>query len=232
MTDSGRPRLQRKIDKLKKLVLELGTEVEENVKLAVKALGQRDVELAGRVVERDRAIDRMEIDLEEECLEVIALHQPVATDLRFIVGILKINQDLERIGDMAANIARIAIDLAAAKPILVPDDYFTMGQETVRLLRKTLDSFVNLDCSEAFEVLAEDDRIDLKKHKLHRDFEESLKEEPASRHALTHLFLVSRHLERIADHATNIAEDVIYMVTGEIVRHGKPEMTRHERSKE
>ena len=111
MTDSGRPRLQRKIDKLKKLVLELGTEVEENVKLAVKALGQRDAELAGRVVDRDRAIDRMEIDLEEECLEVIALHQPVATDLRFIVGILKINQDLERIGDMAANIARIAIDL-------------------------------------------------------------------------------------------------------------------------
>ena len=150
MTDSGRPRLQRKIDKLKKLVLELGTEVEENVKLAVKALGQRDAELAGRVVDRDRAIDRMEIDLEEECLEVIALHQPVATDLRFIVGILKINQDLERIGDMAANIARIAIDLEAAKPIQVPDDYFTMGEETVRLLRKTLDCVRKLGLQRGF----------------------------------------------------------------------------------
>ena len=219
MIPTVRHRLHRKIEKLKTLVLALGTRVEENVMLAVKALGQRDTELARKVVEGDQEIDRLEIDLDEECLEVIALHQPVAADLRFIVGVLKINQDLERIGDMAANIARIAIDLNAVRPINVPDDYFVMAEETVSMLRKTLDTFVNMDSSEAFEVLREDDRIDLKKHKLHRDFEERLKTDQDNRSAFTHLFLVSRHLERIADHATNIAEDVVYMVTGEIIRH-------------
>ena len=220
MSVSVRLRLQRKIEKLKRLVLGLGAQVEEAVQLSVKSIKSRDAELAKRVVDGDLAIDSMELELDEECLEILALHQPVATDLRFIVGILKMNQDLERIGDMAANIARIAIDLRAADPVRVPEDYFTMARETVSMLHKTLDAFVNMDSAVAFEVLAEDDRIDLKKHQLHRDFEARVQAEPENRRALIHLFLVSRHLERIGDHATNIAEDVIYMVTGEIVRHG------------
>ncbi len=221
MSLSVRLRLQRKIEKLKRLVLGLGARVEEAVQLSVKAIKLRDAELAKRVVDGDLLIDGMEMELDEECLEILALHQPVATDLRFIVGILKMNQDLERIGDMAANIARIAIDLRATDLVHVPDDYYTMAGETVGMLHKTLDAFVNMDSAAAFEVLAEDDRIDLKKHQLHSDFEARVRAEPENRRALIHLFLVSRHLERIGDHATNIAEDVIYMVTGEIVRHGQ-----------
>lgn len=221
MSLAVRLRLQRKIEKLKRLVLSLGARVEESVHLSVKAIRLRDAELARRVVTGDREIDNMELELDEECLEILALHQPVATDLRFIVGILKMNQDLERIGDMAANIGRIAVDLQSADPIQIPDDYFTMAEETAELLHRALDAFVSMDPGEAFDVLAEDDKIDLKKHKLHRDFEERVREQPEHRHALIHLFLVSRHLERIGDHTTNIAEDIIYMVTGEIVRHGQ-----------
>jgi phosphate transport system protein len=216
MVGQPRLRLQRKIERLKAFVLALGTKVEENVQLSVRAIRLRDGDMAKRVVESDRDIDRMGIELEEECLEVLALHQPVASDLRFIVGIFKMSQNLERIGDMAANIARNAIDLQAEDPLLVPQDYFEMAEDVVEVVRKSLDAFVNLNSEEAREVLREDDRVDLKKHQLHRDFVERLQQEPERTRALTLLFLVSRHLERVADHATNIAEDVIYMVTGEV----------------
>jgi phosphate transport system protein len=216
MVGQPRLRLQRKIERLKGFVLAIGTKVEENVQLSVRALRLRNGDLAKQVVESDREIDRMGIELEEECLEVLALHQPVASDLRFIVGIFKMSQNLERIGDMAANIARNAIDLQAEDPLLVPQDYFEMADDVVVVVRKSLDAFVNLNSEEAREVLREDDRVDLKKHQLHRDFVERLQQEPERTRALTLLFLVSRHLERIADHATNIAEDVIYMVTGEV----------------
>ncbi len=174
MVGQPRLRLQRKIERLKAFVLTLGTKVEENVQLSVRAIRLRDGDLAKRVVESDREIDRMGIELEEECLEVLALHQPVATDLRFIVGIFKMSQNLERIGDMAANIARNAIDLLAEDPIFVPQDYFELTEDVVKVVRKSLDAFVNLNSEEAREVLREDDRVDLKKHQLHRDFEEQL----------------------------------------------------------
>jgi phosphate transport system protein len=219
MAETTRLRLQRKIDKLKTLILALGAHVKENVTLSVKAIKLRDAELAKKVIRSDPEIDRMEIELEEECLEVLALHQPVATDLRFIIGILKVNQELERVGDMAVNIARTAVDLAAEKPLHIPDDYFSMADEALSMLNKSLDALVNMNTEAAYAVLAADDHVDLQKHKLHRDFEDRLREEMDHRSALTHLFLVSRHLERIADHTTNIAEDVIYMVTGEILRH-------------
>lgn len=216
MVGQPRLRLQRKIERLKGFVLAIGTKVEENVQLSVRALRLRNGDLAKQVVESDREIDRMGIELEEECLEVLALHQPVASDLRFIVGIFKMSQNLERIGDMAANIARNAIDLQVEDPVVVPQDYFEMADDVVVVVRKSLDAFVNLNSEEAREVLREDDRVDLKKHQLHRDYVERLQQEPERTRALTLLFLVSRHLERIADHATNIAEDVIYMVTGEV----------------
>lgn len=216
MVGHPRLRLQRKIERLKAFVLTLGTKVEENVQLSVRALRLRNGDLARQVVQSDREIDRMGIELEEECLEVLALHQPVASDLRFIVGIFKMSQNLERIGDMAANIARNVIDLQAEDPLVIPQDYFEMADDVGDVVRKSLDAFVNLNSEEAREVLKEDDRVDLKKHQLHRDFVERLGQEPEKTRALTLLFLVSRHLERIADHATNIAEDVIYMVTGEI----------------
>ncbi len=166
-------------------------------------------------------IDRKEVDLEEECLEILALHQPVAVDLRHIVAVLKINKDLERAGDLAVNIAETAIHLSGEPKMIIPQDYFVMAQKTYSMLRKSLDSFVNMNIEGSYQVLQEDDEVDRMKHTLHKRFEEYVGKGPESPSNLIHLFLVSRHLERIADLATNVAEEVIYMVTGEIVRHGK-----------
>jgi phosphate transport system protein len=221
MSKSVRLRLGRKIDKLKSMLIALGTKVEESVHLSVQAVRTKDAAMAARVIDGDNDIDQMEIDLEEECLEILALHQPVAVDLRFITGVLKINNQLERIGDLALNIAETAVFLASEPPLAIPPEYFIMAEEAEQMLRKALDAFVNSSESTAWEVLAADDEVDMNKHKMHRNFEERLATELDRRRALIHLFLVSRHLERIADHSTNIGEDVIYMVTGEIVRHGK-----------
>ncbi len=221
MRTTVRVRLQRKIEKLNKKLLALGTQVEENVRLAVKAMETCDAKLAAKVIDGDSEIDSLEVDLEEACLEILALHQPVAADLRYLIGVLKINQDLERIGDLAVNIAETATLLASQERLDIPDDYHIMARKTQKMLEKSLDSFVNMTSDSAFKVLVDDDEVDMMKHKLHRDFEEKVREMPERRSALTHLFLVSRHLERIADQATNIAEDVIYMITGEIVRHGR-----------
>jgi phosphate transport system protein len=220
MSTTGRLRLQRKIEKLKANLITLGTKVEERVELAVKAIRLKDAALATNVIDGDREIDRMEIDLEEACLEILALHQPVAVDLRFITGVLKMNSQLERIGDLAVNIAETAVFLASEKPLSVPDEYYEMARKVQVMLKQALDAFVNMSHTVACQVLAADDAVDVMKHRLHRNFEERLQTDLDRRRALVHLFLVSRHLERIADHSTNIAEDVIYMVTGEIVRHG------------
>jgi phosphate transport system protein len=221
MASNVRLRLRRKIEKLNDQLLSLGAQVEENVQSAIKAIERRDPDIAARVIDSDMEIDRKEVDLEEECLEILALHQPVAIDLRHIIAVLKINKDLERAGDLAVNIAETAIHLSTDLKVAVPRDYFVMAQKTQAMLKKSLDAFVNLMVENAYQVLADDDEVDRMKHKMHRRFEEKARESPESLQALTHLFLVSRHLERIADLATNIAEEVIYMVTGEIVRHGK-----------
>lgn len=221
MSSNVRLRLRRKIERLNDELLSLGAQVEENVHLAIRAIERRDPNMAARVIDGDMEIDRKEVDLEEECLEILALHQPVAIDLRHIIAVLKINKDLERAGDLAVNIAETAIHLSTDLKVDVPKDYFVMAQKTQAMLKKSLDAFVNLTVETAYQVLADDDEVDRMKHKMHGRFEEKAREAPDSLQALTHLFLVSRHLERIADLATNVAEEVIYMVTGEIVRHGK-----------
>lgn len=221
MRPNTRLRLRRKIEILNSLLLTLGAQVEENVRLAVKAIERRDADLAAKVIDGDAEIDRQEVDLEEECLEILALHQPVAVDLRHIIAVLKINKDLERAGDLAVNIAETAVHLSSRPRMNIPRDYFVMAQKTQRMLRASLDAFVNMSAETAYQVLSEDDAVDLMKHALHRQFEERVEEEMESLPPLIHLFLVSRHLERIADLATNVAEEVIYMLTGQIVRHGK-----------
>lgn len=220
MVRAPRIRLQRKNEILKNKLVSLATMVEESVKLAVKAIRERDSKLSASVIDGDKDIDRIEIEIEEDCLEILALHQPVAMDLRFITGVYQIINQLERIGDLAVNIAETALLLASETPLNIPSDYYFMAEKTQNMLKNALDAFVNMDDALAARVLADDDEVDMMKHKLHSDFEERLVIELERRHALTHLFLVSRHLERISDHSTNIAEDVIYMVTGEIVRHG------------
>jgi phosphate transport system protein len=228
MTTNVRVRLRRKIEKLNSQLLTLGAQVEESVHLAVKAIDRRDAQMAAKVIDGDLEIDRKEVDLEEECLEILALHQPVAIDLRHIIAVLKINKDLERAGDLAVNIAETAIDISGRLKLTVPKDYFVMALQTQSMLKKSLDAFVNMSVEAAYEVLAEDDEVDHKKHTLHKQFEGRLLEEPGLIQPLIHLFLVSRHLERIADLATNIAEEVIYMVTGEIIRHGRKTLSAAE----
>lgn len=223
MQTPSRTRLRRKIEKLNRQLLTVGGLVEKNLHLAIRALEQRDPDVVTQVLQADRDIDRKEVELEEQCLEVLALHQPVAIDLRHIVAVLKINKDLERAGDLAVNIARIAFDLSTEPRIRISRDYLLMASKTQDMLRKSLDAFVNLSVEIARHVLAEDDEVDLMKHALHADFLERLAQGVDPLEPLVELFLVSRHLERIGDLATNVAEEVIYLVTGEIVRHGLKE---------
>lgn len=214
-----RIRLQRDIDKLKTRVVSLAEMVEERFRMAVKSIECRDARLARHVADGDVEVDEFEVDIEEECLKILALHQPVADQLRFIVAILKMNSDLERIGDLAVNIAQRSELIAAHGQFSVPFDYFTMCQKSGEMLEKSLDALVNMDLLLAYRVLRQDDDVDLMKHAMQKQFAQEARRKPDRVDFLINLFLVSRHLERIADHATNIAEDVIYMITGEIHRH-------------
>lgn len=214
--------LQRAIDELMKLLMALSARVEDSVRRAILSLEEKDPELAAEVIKNDEEIDKQEIDIEEECLKIFALHQPVAIDLRYLVAVLKINNDLERIGDLSQNIAK-AVGKILERPVLsrLPDeDIIEIYGKVKPMLKKSLDSIVNLDAEAARQVLAADDEVDT----LHREFAQSvirqIKKTPSEADEWIHYLNIARHLERIADHATNIAEDVIYMINGEIVRHG------------
>jgi phosphate transport system protein len=214
--------LHRAIENLKKRILELSAIVEESVYKAVKAVETRDAVLARDVVDGDTKIDLMEVEVEEECLKMLALHQPVATDLRFIVAVLKINNDLERIGDLAVNIASRASALAAIKtPPQSHIDFQDVQSKVQKMLRDSLEALVNLDEQLARKVCVSDDEVDDINRSVHKQVISSLKEFPGDVERLILFLSVSRNLERIADHATNIAEDVLYMVRGDIVRHTK-----------
>jgi len=211
--------LQKEIEDLKRQILALATAVEERVQMAVRAIDDRDPDLAQKVIEGDPEIDRMEVDLEEEGLKILALHQPVAVDLRWIVAVLKINNDLERVGDLAANIARSAAFMSAQPPVRMPFDFAQMAAKAQAMLRKSLSAFVEMDKQLAYEVCAADDELDHMRDQVKRLVKDSIQAHPEGMEYLDHLQSVACRLERVSDHATNIAEDVIYMVDGEIVRH-------------
>ena len=211
--------LQREIGKLKQMILRLGARVEESVRQAIEALDARDRVLAVRVIDSDAQIDQMEIEVEEECLKVLALHQPVAIDLRFIIAVLKINNDLERIGDLALNVAERAVFLSAKDRVQIPFDFAGMARKTQVMLREALNALVNMDAKTAFWVCKADDEVDEIDRAMYAQVEQGIRRQPEHTEAFINLLGVSRQLERIADHATNIAEDVIYMIKGEIVRH-------------
>jgi phosphate transport system protein len=207
------------LEQLKRQTFSLVALVEDNLSLAVKAVQDRDRSLAMQVIENDAAIDNAEVAVEEECLKVLALHQPVAVDLRFVVAALKLNSDLERVGDLSVNIAERAVFLAEQEPVPVPFDFDAMAGKAVAMLKKSLDALVNYDASVAAEVCAADDEVDAVNRDMYDQVKKAVQAHPEHLDSLIHLLSVSRHLERIADHATNIAEDVIYLVTGRIVRH-------------
>jgi len=212
--------LQREIERLKKQLLSLCALVEDQVQLAVRGLLERDPDMARGVEQRDPEIDHREVEVEEELLKVLALHQPVASDLRLIVAALKINNDLERIGDLAVNIARKAVAFGSQPPMDIPFDLGGMGEKTQSMLRDSLDALVNLNPGLANDVCARDYEVDQMKREIRHKAESMMKQDPAKVVSLLTLLAVSRNLERIADHATNIAEDVIYMAEGRIIRHG------------
>ena len=211
--------LEKEIENLKKQILTLSATVEDIVYRAVQSLTERNSALAQSIIRNDLDIDQAEVALEEECLKVLALHQPVAGDLRFIVAILKINSDLERIGDLAVNIAERAMFLATTEKPDIPLDLPLMAEKTKAMMKKSLDSLMKRDAKLAYEVLETDDEIDAMNREMYVRIQDAIRRKPQHLESLIHLLSCSRHLERIADHATNIAEDVIYMIDGVIVRH-------------
>jgi phosphate transport system protein len=212
---------QRELGKIKKMILFLGAIVEERVRLASQAMEDWDVELASHVISKDYEIDKMEVEIEEECLKILALYQPVAVDLRFIVAVIKINNDLERIGDQAVNIAQRIETIAGYDQFKETYfDYYDMAARAEKMLKMSLDALVNLDIDLAFNVLKLDNEVDAIQKEAYDRIKIAIKVEPQKVGLLVNLLLISRHIERLADHATNIAEEVIYLIEGEIVRHG------------
>lgn len=209
----------KELEKIKKMILSLGAMVEERVRWASQAVESPDPEIAERIIKADYEIDEMEVEIEEECLKVMALHQPVAIDLRFLIAVIKINNDLERIADEAVNIAERVNTIAKQGASRFLFDYTPMAEKVEAMLKTSLDALVNMDEDRAFKVLVLDDAVDEIHREAYRYIRELMKTQPEHIVRLINLYLISRHLERIADHTTNIAEEVIYLIEGEIVRH-------------
>ena len=211
----------RELEKLKRMILSLGAMVEDRVRKASKAVDTIDADLAQEVINTDIEIDEMEVEVEEECLKAMALYQPVAVDLRFLVAVIKINNELERIGDQAVNIAERVLVIAKQSRHEYLFDYSSMSCKAENMLKMSLDALVNLDVELALKVCAMDDEVDKIKKKAYDKIKKGMREYPNHLGYMINLLLVSRHLERLADHTTNIAEEVIYMIKGDIIRHGR-----------
>jgi phosphate transport system protein len=214
-----RVHLQRDIAKLKRQILALSAEVENDVRTAVRAVEDRNAALARQVIERESQINAMEVEVEEDCLKILALHQPVAGDLRYIIAVLKINQDLERIGDLAVHIAERGVFLCDQSPVNLPFRLGEMADKVQLMLNNVLDAFVNMNDVGAHEVCASDSAIDDINRDIYQQVKKAVSQNPSAFEPLLQILHIARHLERIADHATNIAEDLIYMIKGRIVRH-------------
>lgn len=211
--------LNKELAHLEKQLLALTAMVEENVQLSFKALTKRNVALAKKLIKSEEEINRMEVALEEECLKILALHQPVANDLRMIVAVLKINNNLERMADLAVNIAERALAVAKTPKISCPLNLDDMALRVIAMLGQALDSLVNADLELAQTVLELDEEVDTLHGRNYQLFKDHILKHPESIDVVLSYLTVSRHLERIADLATNIAEDVIYLNEGTIVRH-------------
>lgn len=211
--------LQRDIEALKKQLMDICAMVEDAINKSILALIDRRPELAEEVMGGDDRIDQKEVQIEEDCLKALALHQPVAADLRFIIVILKVNNELERMGDLSVNIAERAAYLSTHEPLQVQLDFPKMAKAVSTMLRESLNSLINRDTQVARSVLLKDDQIDDLNREMFVALQELMQKDSATVERAVHLLSASRHLERIADLATNIAEDVVFLVEGELVRH-------------
>ena len=212
--------LQRDLDQLRKEILELGSMVETGINNAVRALNDRRPELTQGVFDAEQLIDEKEVLIEEYCLKILALHQPVAVDLRFIVVVLKVNNDLERMGDLAVNVAKRAVFLSGQEAIPCPPEFSDqMAKSILSMVHDSLDALVKLDVEMARRVIAMDDAVDDVNRQMYVVLQALMRDDSTAVERATSLLSTSRCLERIADLATNIAEDVIFMVEGEVIRH-------------
>ncbi len=211
--------LQRDLDQLKKEILIVGSLVEQAMEKAERVLSHRDAALAEEVMIGDNEIDRREVEVEESCLKILALHQPVAADLRFIIAVLKVNNDLERMGDLTKNMARRAASLADGPALECAPELNRMAAEVRKMLSMSLDALVSTDVDLARQVLSLDDGIDEANRNMFVRVREALEQNAEDTYRGIQAISISRNLERIGDLATNIAEDVIFMVEGELVRH-------------
>jgi phosphate transport system protein len=207
------------LEALKQTLLAMGGLVEDQIRRVMTALLERDNELAQEVIDRDRQVNAYDVEVDEKCVELLALHQPAAGDLRFITTAMKIVTDLERIGDQAVNIAQRALELnreAQLKPYI---DLPRMAERAQRMVKESLDAFVARDTQLARQVCGEDAAVDALKEQIFRELLTFMMGDTSTIPRAIRLILISRFLERVADHATNIAEMVIYMVESKMVRH-------------
>ena len=211
-------RLQKQIDKIKKEILSLGAMVEERLQKAVYAVKNEDLNLAQKIIETDFQIDEREIEVEEECLKILALYQPVAMELRFLVAVIKINNDLERIADYAANIAK-RFKTSYKDPEKFRYDYTAMADLTAKMLRMSLDALVHMEVDVVYDVRDMDMDVNKMRDEAYDIMKKDIQKYPGKAGKIINMYLISRHLERVGDHTTNIAEEVIYLIEGQIIRH-------------
>jgi phosphate transport system protein len=219
---------QNELHALKEDLSVLATRVEENLHRAIRAINERSPELAEEVLAADKDIDRMEMLLEEEVLKVLALHQPVATDLRYVITVLKLNNELERIGDLTGNVAERVLDILKGESYDFEHDFETQSRLVCQMVRKSLDAIFQMNREGAIEVFSLDDEVDNIHRNMYDLVRKRVADDPGQTAFLLNNLSISKHLERIADHAENMASDILYMFDGEIIRHER----KHELSQQ
>ena len=207
---------------LKEKILRMGAMVEEQIQNAIKALVDRNSDLAHQVIANDHRVNTMDVEIDEECHRLIALHQPMARDLRFLTTAMKITTELERMSDMAENICERALELNQEPQLKPYTDLPRMATWAQRMVKESLDAFVNRDSTLARKVCADDDAIDNLTKQIFRELLSYMLEDPQTVTRAIRVSFVSKYIERVADHATNVAEMVVYMVEGKIIRHMAP----------
>ena len=214
---------EEELTRLKERILKMGALVEAQIAASIKALVERDVPLARQTIQNDHLVNAMDVEIDEECIRLLALYQPAARDLRFITTAMKITTDLERMSDLSEDICERAIELAE-EPLLKPYiDIPRMAEAAQKMVRETLDAFVNHDAPLARKVCAEDRFIDDLTQQIFRELLSYMAEDPATISRAIRISFIAKYIERIGDHATNIAEMVVYLVEGKIIRHTKIE---------
>lgn len=208
---------------LKEQILRMGSLVEQQVQQAIAALIERDADLARTIIANDRLVNTLDVEIDENCLRLLALQQPTARDLRFVTTAMKISSELERISDLAENVAERAVELNEEPQLKPYIDIPRMANWTIRMLKDSLDAFVNHDAALARKVCADDDFVDDLTEQLFRELVSFMLENPKTITRAIRLTFIGKYIERIADHATNIAELVVYLVEGKIIRHTVPQ---------